>query len=147
MRDCQAGSTRHVAWQQYARRGMRGGMPIAADGSTRSDRRRAVGPRPKAHSCRPTKALAGLRLPVGEEIADVDVSFQLDFFLLGELTFVGSEIEFFNTSGIFVWEVEGQDAFSERRSHPVSGQVEHPEQNISVRFGAKRGFTHPVPSL
>jgi hypothetical protein len=98
----------------------------AANGSTRNDCRRAAEPPRTAHSCRLLQCPTGLRLPVGEEIIDVGVRFHLSFFLVGQFTFIGSDIQFFNTGRISLGEVEGQNAFSERPSHPTSGQVEHP---------------------
>jgi len=44
-------------------------------------------------------------------------------------------------------ENQRQDAFRERRRQPISRQIEDPHQNISMRFGSKCGFGHPVLSL
>jgi len=131
-----------AAWRQCAPYGSRGGTPLAAGGSTYSDCRRAAGLGPPAHSCRRLQSLTGFRLPVGEEIVDIDAGFQLSS-LGSELTFIGSPIEFVNPGGITLGEVEGQNALGEGRSHPVSGYVEDPEQYVGVRFGAEVGLGHP----
>src|ERR1017187_6094246 len=117
-------------------------MPIGAGGSTRNDCRPAAEPPQPVHSCRLLQDLTGLRLPVCEEIIDIDVRFQLSFFLVGQLTFIGSDIQLFNTGRVRIGEVKSQNAFSERRCHPTSGQVEHPKQHLSVRFGAKPEPSH-----
>src|ERR1035437_7040221 len=73
--------------------------PPAANGTTRNDCRRAEPPR-TAHSCRLLQCPTGFRLPVGEEIIDVSVRLHLSFFLVGQFTFIGSDIQFFNTGRI-----------------------------------------------
>jgi hypothetical protein len=53
----------------------------------------------------------------------------------------------FNSDGVVLGEIERQDAFSESRSHSVPGQIEHPPENIGVRFGAKCVGCHSVISV
>jgi hypothetical protein len=70
------------------RYGTNGGtLPVAID-STRNGGRRDAAPPPPTHSCRVLQGLTGFGLPVGEEIADIDVRFQLSFFLVSQRTFV-----------------------------------------------------------
>ena len=92
-----------------------------------------------AHSCMPLNSLPGLRLPVGEKIADIDVRFQLSFFVVGQLTLVSPGIELRDSYSVFLREIESQDAFCECLSHSVPGQVEYPQQNVGVWLGAKHG--------
>ena len=83
-------------------------------------------------------SLPGLRLPVRQEIADVDVRLQPGLFVVGQLTFVGAGIELFYSDGIVFRKMERQDALGESRSHAMPGQVEYPPENIGVRLRAKR---------
>ena len=59
------------------------------------------------------ESLAGLRLPEGEEIANVDVRFQLRLRLRSQ-TFIGPDIKLSNSDGIVFREIESEDAFSQR---------------------------------
>jgi len=144
---CQAGTARHVASQRRARHGMVAGTPIAAGDSTRNDRGRVAGRPRQAHSCVGLNDLAGLRLPVGEEIADIDVGFQLGLLVVSQIAFIGADIEFGDPNGIVLRKIERQDALGESRSHSVSWQIEHPPENIREGFGAKRRRGHPESSV
>jgi hypothetical protein len=66
------------------------------------------------HSCRVSQRLARFRLPVSEEVAHIDVGFQLRLFLVGQFAFVRRAIEFLNASGVGIWQVERQNAFGKR---------------------------------
>jgi hypothetical protein len=44
--------------------------------------------------------LAGLRLPVRKEIADIDIGFQLGLFVVSQIAFIGADIRFGNPNGI-----------------------------------------------
>ena len=146
---CQGWLARRVAWRQCVRCGIRGGTPPAANGSTRSDCRRVAKPPRTAHSCRLLQGPTGLRLPVGEEIIDVGVRLHLSFFLAGQFTFIGSDIQFFNTDRISLGEVEGQNAFSEgpkfgsigESRNAVAAEVEHPaaEGSHKASHGLRTG--------
>ena len=86
--------------------------------------------------------LSGLRLPIGQEFADIDIRLQFSLFVVGQLTFIGADIKLFNPDGIVLREVECQDAFGESRSHSVPGQIEYAPENIGVRLRAKRRGSH-----
>jgi len=50
--------------------------------------------------------LPRLRLPVGQQIADIDAGFQFGLFVVGQLTLIGADIEFFNPGGVILREVK-----------------------------------------
>ena len=91
--------------------------------------------------------MAGLRLPPGQEIADIDIGFQLGLFVSCQEAFIGAGVEFFDPNGIVLGKIERQDAFGESRGHSVPPQIEHPPENIRVGFGSKRGGGHLASSV
>jgi hypothetical protein len=109
-------------------------MLIAGGGNIRSASRLGGGLRLQIRSRVRSDDLSGLRLPIGQKIADIDICFQLGLFILGQLAFVRANVELFYPGGIVIGEIKGQDAFRESLIHPMPRKVEHPSENIGVRF-------------
>ena len=101
---------------------MDGGKPIGASDNTRNGRQRAVGLPPRVHSRVGLDGLARLRLPVCQEIADVDICFQLSLFVVGQVAFIGANVKLCNPEGVVLGRIECEDTLSECRSHTITGE-------------------------
>ncbi len=88
------------------------------------------------------KDLPSFRLPVGEEVPDIDVGFQLGSLVFGQLPVIGAHIEFFNPDKVAFRKIKCQNSLSESRRHSMGGQVENPPEDIRVRFIRKGRDRH-----
>src|SRR5262245_838943 len=114
-------------------------MPSGAAGSTRSDSGRDLEPRSRAvSSCRIRIAramlqiLAGLRLPIREEVGHVHVSLKLGLFVIGEQPFVGPLVQSFDTAMVLVREVKLQQPLGAITIQAASRQIEDTLEKLTV---------------
>jgi hypothetical protein len=76
--------------------------------------------------------VAGLRLPVCQEIADVDIAFQLGLFLIAEVAVIGANVKLYNPDGLILGKIEARVPSARTGVIPCPGQVEYSPEDFGV---------------